>query len=89
MAFELDTSVDDEIRKNYNPSALELSLPALPKVAPTQVTTPSKTTTTTTPPKTQPTYQTTKPQIIVKNMPNSKIDKSTAIRIKKGTKFNS
>ena len=87
MAFELDTSVDDEIRKNYNPSALELSLPALPKVAPTQVTTPSKTTTTTTPPKTQPTYQTTKPQIIVKNMPNSKIDKSTAIRIKKGTKF--
>lgn len=89
MAFELDTSVDDEIRKNYNPSALELSLPALPKVAPTQTSTPSKSTTssTTTPPKTQPTYQTTKPQIIVKNMPNSKIDKSTAIRIKKGTKF--
>lgn len=89
MAFELDPSVDEEIRKNYNPSALEQNLPALPKVAPTQTSTPSKSTTisTTAPPKTQPISQTTRPQIIVKNMPNSKIDKSTAIRIKKGTKF--
>lgn len=89
LAFELDPSVDEEIRKNYNPSALEQNLPALPKVAPTQTTTPSKSTTTSTntPPKTQPISQTTRPQIIVKNMPNSKIDKSTAIRIKKGTKF--
>lgn len=89
LAFELDPSVDEEIRKNYNPSALEQNLPALPKVAPTQTSTPSKSTTisTTAPPKTQPISQTTRPQIIVKNMPNSKIDKSTAIRIKKGTKF--
>lgn len=33
-AFELDTSVDDEIRKKYNPSKLEqdMALPALPKI---------------------------------------------------------
>ena len=35
LAFELDTSIDDEIRKNYNPSAIENSLPALPKTSPT------------------------------------------------------
>jgi len=81
QAFELDTSVDDEIRRNYNPSALEQSLPALPKVSPTQ------TTSTQTPPKTLPEIQPAKPQIGVKKLPNSKIDKSTAIRIPKGTKF--
>lgn len=34
LAFELDTSVDDEIRKKYNPSKLEqdMALPALPKI---------------------------------------------------------
>lgn len=34
LALELDTSVDDEIRKKYNPSKLEqdMSLPALPKI---------------------------------------------------------
>lgn len=80
-AFELDTSVDDEIRRNYNPSAIEQSLPALPKVTPTQ------TTTTQTPPKTQPVAQPAKPQIVVKKLPTSQIDKSTAIRIPKGTKF--
>lgn len=95
LAFELDTSVDDEIRKNYNPSALEQNLPALPRTSPTQSQTPStKTTTTskptspTTVPKTQPVAQTTKPQLVVKKMDNDyKYDKSTAIRIKKGTKF--
>lgn len=85
FAYELDTSVDDEIRRNYNPSALENSLPALPKVAPTQ--TPSKPTTSQTAPKTQPIAQPTKPQIGVKKLPTSQIDKSTAIRIPKGTKF--
>lgn len=40
MALELDTSVDDEIRRNYNPSKLEQTLPALPKVAPNQPSTP-------------------------------------------------
>lgn len=84
-ALELDTSVDDEIRRNYNPSALENKLPALPKVSPTQ---PSSTTSTLqTPPKTQPVQQTSNPQIIIKNIPNSNIDKSTAIRIPSGTKF--
>ena len=80
-AFELDTSVDDEIRRNYNPSAIEQSLPALPKVTPTQ------TPTTQAPPKTQPIIQPAKPQIGVKKLPTSQIDKSTAIRIPKGTKF--
>ena len=95
FAFELDTSVDEEIRKNYNPSALEQNLPALPRTSPTQsqttsttTTTTSKTTSPTTVPKTQPVAQTTKPQLVVKKMDNDyKYDKSTAIRIKKGTKF--
>lgn len=83
FAFDLDTSVDDEIRRNYNPSALENNLPALPKVSPTQA--PLKTTT---PPKTQPVLEPSKPQIGVKKLPSSQnYDKSTAIRIPKGTKF--
>lgn len=93
FAFELDTSVDEEIRKNYNPSALEQNLPALPKTAPSQSAT-TKTTATstnkTTPvvPKTQPVSQPSKPQLVIKKMDNDyKFDKSTAIRIKKGTKF--
>lgn len=34
LALEFDTSIDDDIRKNYNPSRLndEASLPALPKI---------------------------------------------------------
>lgn len=84
QAFELDTSVDDEIRRNYNPSAIEQSLPALPKVAPSQNTQP---TTVQAPPKTQPVIQPAKPQVVVKKLPTSQIDKSTAIRIPKGTKF--
>lgn len=93
FAFELDTSVDEEIRKNYNPSALEQNLPALPKTAPSQSATTKTTVTTTnkaTPvvPKTQPVSQTSKPQLVIKKMDNDyKFDKSTAIRIKKGTKF--
>lgn len=85
QAFELDTSVDDEIRRNYNPSALENSLPALPKTAPVQSPSMSQTQP---PPKTQPVAQPAKPQIGVKKLPNEyKFDKSTAIRIPKGTKF--
>lgn len=93
FAFELDTSVDEEIRKNYNPSALEQNLPALPKTAPSQSATTKTTATTTnktTPvvPKTQPVSQSSKPQLVIKKMDNDyKFDKSTAIRIKKGTKF--
>lgn len=93
FAFELDTSVDEEIRKNYNPSALEQNLPALPKTAPSQSATTKTTATTTnktTPvvPKTQLVSQPSKPQLVIKKMDNDyKFDKSTAIRIKKGTKF--
>ena len=93
FACELDTSVDEEIRKNYNPSALEQNLPALPKTAPSQSATTKTTVTTTnktTPvvPKTQPVSQPSKPQLVIKKMDNDyKFDKSTAIRIKKGTKF--
>lgn len=93
FAFELDTSVDEEIRKNYNPSALEQNLPALPKTAPSQSATTKTTVTTTnktTPvvPKTHPVSQPSKPQLVIKKMDNDyKFDKSTAIRIKKGTKF--
>lgn len=93
MALELDTSVDDEIRRNYNPSKLEQTLPALPKVAPNQLSTPpvnkpAQSTAIQTPPKTQPVTPAAKPQLGVKKLPNDyKYDKSTAIRIKKGTKF--
>jgi len=89
LAFDLDTSVDDEIRRNYNPSALEQSLPALPKVSPTKTPTSTPPTSTTqAPPKSLPVTQPSKPHIGVKKLPNDyKYDKSTAIRIPKGTKF--
>lgn len=97
FAFELDTSVDEEIRRNYNPSALEQNLPALPRTSPNQFqSSTSKTTNTvgnktgSTPsvPKSQPISQPSKPQLVIKKMENDyKYDKSTAIRIKKGTKF--
>ncbi len=85
FALELDMSVDEEIRKNYNPSKLELEgLPPLPNVKPNvpqQKALPSQQTSTK-PANTLPTLTspTTKPVI-------NKIDKSTAVRIKKGTKF--
>lgn len=84
IALEFDLSVDEEIRKNYNPSKLELEgLPPVPNVKPS---TPAKPVTSIPnnppiqPPKTTLTPANQKPVI-------SKIDKSTAIRIKKGTKF--
>lgn len=92
FALELDTSVDDEIRRTYDPSKLEQSLPALPKTAPTQQNTVPKTPQTTqaqqAAPKSLPSTPAAKPQLGVKKLPNEyKFDKSTAIRIKKGTKF--
>jgi len=87
LAFELDTSVDEEIRKNYNPSAIEKSLPALPKTIPGNSSTSQPQVT---PPKTMPTSDNSKGSIRVKNFANSYntvIDKTTAIRIKKGTKL--
>ena len=86
-AFELDTSVDEEIRKNYNPSAIEKSLPALPKTSPT---TSSSKQAQPVLPGSLPKTDSSKAKIRVKNMQNSYasvIDKSTAIRIKKGTKI--
>ncbi len=88
LALELDLSVDEEIRKNYNPSKLELeSLPPLPNVKPVENTT-SK------PPLEPIEIPEAKP---IGNLPPlepadnkpviKKVDKSTAIRIKKGTKF--
>ena len=88
FALELDTSVDEEIRRTYDPSKLEQTLPALPKVAPSQPVSTPKTSQTSTPPKTLPVTPDVKPQIGVKKFQNEyKYDKSTAIRIKKGTKF--
>ena len=82
-AFELDVSVDEEIRKNYNPSVLEDKLPALPKTSPNQ-----SSSTYTPPPKALPSSDNSKITGGVKKLPNySNIDKSTAIRLKKGTKF--
>lgn len=82
-AFELDPSVDEEIRKNYNPSALEDKLPALPKTSPNQ-----GSSNYTAPPKDLPSADNSKVTGGVKNLPNySNVDKSTAIRLKKGTKF--
>ena len=92
FALELDTSVDDEIRRTYDPSKLEQSLPALPKTVPVQQNTVPKTPQTTqapqAAPKSLPSTPAAKPQLGVKKLPNEyKFDKSTAIRIKKGTKF--
>ncbi len=76
-------SVDEEIRKNYNPSKLELeTLPPVPIVAPTK-TKPPITSIPSSPaiaPKVELTAPDKKPII-------SNIDKSTAIKVKKGTKF--
>ena len=83
FALELDMSVDEEIRKNYNPSKLELEgLPPLPNVSPnTQKQIPSQ----------QPVNKPAN-NFSQLSKPNAKpviatLDKSTAIRIKKGTKF--
>ena len=76
QAFELDTSVDEEIRKNYNPSILEQKLPALPKTSPSQIQSNTKST----PPKNLPVINSTSNKF-------TPVDKKTAIRVKKGTKF--
>ena len=85
FAFELDTSVDDEIRKNYNPSAIENSLPALPTTSPTE--TQNKTQPQTAAPKNLPVTEKITKVPVKKMQFNPDFDKSTAIRIKKGTKF--
>lgn len=102
-SLELDMSVDEEIRKNYNPSKLELdALPPLPEIKNTApsatVTTPPAiplnetkpvTTTTSAPPKTVPTTDYSKTTgRIKKDLPNTSAkDNFAAIKVKKGTKF--
>lgn len=82
FGFELDMSVDDEIRKNYNPSAIENSLPSLPKVQPTSSENKKNI-------NSQPVSNLHRVELHkVNNLPvKTDIDKTTAIRIKKGTKF--
>lgn len=87
-AFELDSSIDDEIMKNYNSSALEESLPSLPKVSPSQTYSGNSGSKSATPPKSLPVIENGKTSGAVKSLPyKANVDKSTAIRIKKGTKF--
>ena len=74
FGYELDMSVDEEIKKKYNSSQLNYDvLPALPKAS---TPTPTKTT----PPKAQLNYSTTAPVI-------TKIDKTNAIKLSRWTKF--
>ncbi|MBP3924332.1 hypothetical protein J6E39_03730 [bacterium] len=101
FALELDMSVDDEIRKNYKPSELEVKqLPQLPNIDKTVVPQTSTKTSTqnspakndTLPPKTGLTpIQSGGSHKVVKTqnayVSNTGIDKSTAIKLKKGTKF--
>lgn len=102
-SLELDMSVDEEIRKNYNPSKLELdALPPLPEIKnSTPVTVPQSTSTSTTAPVTPPVSTTTAPPKTVpttdyakttgrvkKDLPKTSAkDDFAAIKIKKGTKF--
>lgn len=100
-SINLDMSVDEEIRKNYNPSQLEIdALPPVPEVKNSvPKTTPAKpvtsqtskpsTTTTTAPPKTVPTTEyANSTGRVKKDLPKtSSKDDFAAIKIKKGTKF--
>ncbi len=99
FALELDLSVDEEIRKNYNPTKLEQqNLPPLPKTTGSQsktITTQPKPaqsqnqTTTTAPPKNVPSAPDPVVKKVNKDLPGSTVTKNdfTAIKIKKGTKF--
>ena len=88
LALELDTSVDEEIRKNYNPSKLELeSLPPLPEVKPTSQPAQKPPLEVVDIPEAKPIGSLPPLTPADKKPVISKIDKSTAIRIKKGTKF--
>lgn len=82
LALEFDLSVDEEIRKNYNPSKLELEgLPPLPNAKPA---TPSKPVTSI-PNSSQIPSSGLKP---ANSKPVvSKVDKSSALKLRKGTKF--
>ena len=83
-SIELDASIDDEIRRTYDPSKLEQSLPALPKTTPSQPQIQTKTVTSSPksnsnsslPPKALPVESPASPQLGVKKLPNDyKYDK--------------
>lgn len=79
FAIEFDTSVNDEIRKNYNPSKLEedMALPALPKILENGCSVKNYSPTNSTKPKVNS----------VKPLQNYAATKQSYIRLKKGTKF--
>lgn len=101
LALELDLSVDEEIRKHYNPTQIEQdNLPPLPKNAAPSKNAPKTPTSNpsssakppinTAPPKTAPVVDQSKPSgRVIKKLPGSDVTKDdfTAIKIKKGTKF--
>lgn len=99
-SLELDMSVDEEIRKNYNPSQLELdALPPLPETKnsapkssqPVKTPTPKPVTNSqsSAPPKTVPeTIYSNSTGRVKKSLPDTSVRNDlTAIKIKKGTKF--
>lgn len=88
-AFELDTSVDDEIRKNYNPSKLEQdTLPALPNVLQSPTNNYKGTSPALNVPKTNlDTDYSTSTKSIGKSVGVQANNNYTAIKIPKGTKF--
>ena len=81
-AYELDLSVDEEIKKKYNTSQINYDLPALPKVTNTTSTTSSKSNTSTNSsvPKITPVYNQAAPAITA-------VDKTNSLKIAKWTKF--
>ncbi len=101
FALELDLSVDEEIRKNYNPSQLELDvlppLPGVPASIPQKINSnPQIQSNTkampdnTTPPVTLPVGETSsKVGRVQKTLPKNNLvsENFTSIKIKKGTKF--
>ena len=94
-SFELDLSVDEEIRRNYNPSQLELeALPPIPETKNSIPKTPSRKTssqksTVSSPPKNLPTTEfSSSTRMIKKTLPKTSSNSDlTAVKIKKGTKF--
>ena len=83
LALEFDVSVDEEIRKNYNPSKLELeNLPPVPNVKPTKQVQPITNIpkSPVVPPKGELIPADKKPVVYSS-------DKSTMVKLRKGTKF--
>lgn len=91
FALELDTSVDDEIRRNYNPSKLEedMALPALPKILKEDKQSVQPVYKPISQTASKPVYTNVKPisQIQYKNSLQSIKEPSHAVLLKQGTKF--